>query len=432
MACYDSSPRLITCTFDQNATVGQGGGVYFRLSSPVFEGCIFTSNTANYGGGMAAAEGSSPTLTHCSFTYNTADDPVSWGGGAYFEASGGTLLNCSFRWNQSCRGKGGAMYISGGNPAFLNCSFIENDVPNGRGGGLYMISAMPSFSGCLFEGNVANRGGAAYVISDLGANVTDCKFVDNRAFSIGGAVAYENAGLTNLTRCVFDSNEAQSGAGVSSMGNSVPILANCTMHGCRGSAISISSTSADTARVQNSIIAFSPTSEAVTCNPGEISLTCTDIYANVGGNWTGCIASQAGQSENFSLDPLFCEANRDLTLRAASPCAPGNSPAGCGLIGALPVVCDVTDVADDAPGTPLKLTVIPNPVRGVARFDLDPMTPEAALSIFDAQGRVVEQLVGQDGHWTWTPGSAVPAGVYFARMSDGGQDREAIKFLYLR
>ena len=45
--------------------------------------------------------------------------------------------------------------------------------------------------------------------------------------------------------------------------------------------------------------------------------------------------------DNVALDPLFCDGGTaDLTLHADSPCAPNNSPAGCGLIGACPVGCE--------------------------------------------------------------------------------------------
>ncbi len=49
-------------------------------------------------------------------------------------------------------------------------------------------------------------------------------------------------------------------------------------------------------------------------------------------------------SENYGnlfVDPLLCDPeNGDLTLRSNSPCAPNNSPAGCGLIGACEVGCE--------------------------------------------------------------------------------------------
>lgn len=52
---------------------------------------------------------------------------------------------------------------------------------------------------------------------------------------------------------------------------------------------------------------------------------------------------------NFYLDPLFCGGADSTTayyLQSDSPCAPGNDPldGSCGLIGALPVGCQLTPV----------------------------------------------------------------------------------------
>jgi hypothetical protein len=90
-------------------------------------------------------------------------------------------------------------------------------------------------------------------------------------------------------------------------------------------------------------------------------------------------------------------------------------------------------VADAGAATvPQKLVVFPNPVRGVARFELGPIATAMTLSIFDSQGRLVEQLLRQGGHWEWMPGSKVPAGVYFAKANEMAGGMEPVKFLYLR
>ncbi len=130
---------------------------------------------------------------------------------------------------------------------------------------------------------------------------------------------------------------------------------------------------------------------------------------------------------------MFCDAGGgDFTLNAQSPCAPANSPAGCDLIGALPVGCGVTDVAtDDAPPAEPRLIVTPNPVRGAAEFAF-PGVGVRVLAIFNSRGRLIERLIGIDGRWAWTPGASAPAGVYFARLEGGGTARQAVKFLYLR
>jgi hypothetical protein len=233
---------------------------------------------------------------------------------------------------------------------------------------------------------------------------------------------------------IFVANQAgEGGAWFVESGN--PSSMSCTFYGNQSGSGSSIKVNSDTVTVEHSIIAFAPFGEAVTCAGGVVNLTCTDIYANLGGNWTGCIASQLGQNGNFSANPLFCDAtNRDFTIRAASPCAPANSPPGCGLIGALPVGCGIADVAlpEEAPSADLKLVVIPNPVRGVARFELESAGSLSKLRIFDSQGRLIEQLSSQDGRWQWTPAPSVPAGVYFARPELDVSDGQAVKFLYLR
>lgn len=67
------------------------------------------------------------------------------------------------------------------------------------------------------------------------------------------------------------------------------------------------------------------------------NITCSDIWGNIGGDWTGSIAGQAGLNDNISANPRFCHPHvGDYTLAADSPCAPA---AGCGM-GALGVGCD--------------------------------------------------------------------------------------------
>jgi hypothetical protein len=53
------------------------------------------------------------------------------------------------------------------------------------------------------------------------------------------------------------------------------------------------------------------------------------------------MADPTGTNGNFSLDPMFCSLfTLDVRLASTSPCTAANSPAGCGLVGALDVGCD--------------------------------------------------------------------------------------------
>jgi hypothetical protein len=75
-----------------------------------------------------------------------------------------------------------------------------------------------------------------------------------------------------------------------------------------------------------------------------VQLDCNDVWSNAPANYAG-IPDHTGWSGNISDDPLFCNLPaRDFTIDETSPCAAANSPAGCGLIGALEVGCGVIAV----------------------------------------------------------------------------------------
>ena len=74
------------------------------------------------------------------------------------------------------------------------------------------------------------------------------------------------------------------------------------------------------------------------------TLTCCNVFGNVGGDYVECIAEQDTMNSNISLDPLFCDAaNGDFRLQDDSPCAPFSPPnPDCDLIGAWGVGCEPT------------------------------------------------------------------------------------------
>lgn len=83
------------------------------------------------------------------------------------------------------------------------------------------------------------------------------------------------------------------------------------------------------------------------CYGGAIpSVSCSDFYNNVGGDWEGCVADQYGINGNICEDPLFCAPDQnDFTLDCASPCAAENNPE-CGQIGAWSVGCGATPAVE--------------------------------------------------------------------------------------
>ena len=303
--------------------------------------------------------------------------------------------------------QGGGMLCWMASPAIVDCDVAENEAYEG-GGGVSSFYGSPSFLRCTFRDNSARGGGA---LSALGVStLTGCVFVRNSASEAGGAIAFGSVGRDYpvLQSCTFALNAASNGAGIA----------------CRFGAMVL---------LERSILAFGGGGgAAVSCDGvSAATLTCCDVFGNGGGDWVGCLDGQYGVNGNFAADPIFCgAAMNDFTLHAASPCAPGNSPGGCSLVGALPVGCGVEGVGEGGWVAASGLRVMRNPARVVAELVLEGGGPEV-LEILDAQGRLVERVPGSGGRWTWEPGGARPAGVYFARLLGGG-DQAAVKFAYMR
>jgi hypothetical protein len=341
----------------------------------LFEDCSFIANTADAeAGAIWTGFFSQPTLRRCVFQAN-----IAWTGGAGRVEGMATVEDCDFISNQARFG--GGIELGGGNPIVTRSRFFDNTAEV-EGGGVRCANSEPAeLRECVIAGNTAPNGGGLFLY---------------RATVV-------------VTQCTLHGNSS----GVQVGRNGDPIPSEITM--------------------SRSILTGSTDGQAVQCGTGIVTLTCTDVFGNVGGDWVGCIAGQNGTGGNFSLDPIFCGPDEDdFALHAKSPCTAENSPAGCGLIGALPVACGLTDVADEAPSASLRLTVVPNPVRGFARFEAGPAAPFTTLRIFDSQGRLVEQLRRQGEHWEWAPGSAAPTGIYFAVLEGGVAAAEPVKFLYLR
>ncbi|MCK4413044.1 MAG: hypothetical protein KAY32_05835 [Candidatus Eisenbacteria sp.] len=227
---------------------------------------------------------------------------------------------------------GGAILCVGASPEIRNCIFHENrsyDIEGQSDGGAIssINGGTPAVIGCLFSENMSSYGGALYGEFSL---IEQCTFVRNRAldesgWSHGGAVClvYHNAIIRD---CTLVYNEADHGSGLAFYG--------CSPH------------------IDNTIVAFSGPGQAVYLNAATPIFTCSDLYGNSGGDWTGGITGQLGVDGNISSDPLFCwpepELTTEWTLHSDSPCALGVST--CGLIGAWGVGCGSTPRRDTSWG----------------------------------------------------------------------------------
>lgn len=229
---------------------------------------------------------------------------------------------------------------------------IRNGQTNLTGAGLNCYAGSPEFRHCRFEGNRAGGGGAVAYADGSFPRFIACTFIDNSAGGDGGAVLGYSAGdHPEFTDCLFVDNEAGALGGALALdpisGSNAATLVGCTLRdntsAASGGAIYLRH--ADLT-LERCIIAFSEDRAVGFGDGASAALSCCDLFGNQGGDWVDDLAGQLGVDGNFLADPLFCDTD-DSGLYGASPCAPGNHPAGadCGLIGALPVRCEPTAAA---------------------------------------------------------------------------------------
>jgi predicted outer membrane repeat protein len=157
--------------------------------------------------------------------------------------------------------------------------------------------------------------GGALLLDGASPSIHLCTFWSNTATDVGGAISCRQGASPQISQCTARDNAAPSGGVIACQGGAYPAI-------------------------DRSILSFSTQGQAVFCDSESgATLTCCDVFGNVGGDWQGCIFEQLGQDENLNLDPLYCGID-DFTLDGHSPCLPTNPySAECGLIGAWSEGC---------------------------------------------------------------------------------------------
>ncbi len=359
-----------------------------------------------------------------------------------------------------------------GSAIFLNCEF-ENTAWVGR-----VNESGIRMEDCTVTGGtetlVSGSGGAGFYRCHLHANgeiadcnsatLIDCTIEGNTAttalVTVWTSMYYGGCGLEECSNCIFADNQAPfviGGAGIRCTGctfvgntggaiewaywGSEPcqdlILTGCTFvaGGSTEGAQIVTDAWEDPwdveVRIDNCLIAFNEGAAAQVSNAFSVpEIGCSDFWSNTGGDWTGLIADQLGVNGNIAQDPRLCSlAERDLHLRADSPCAPFSPPnPECDLIGAWPVGCSSSTPEPPSSTTARALAPPrPNPFGRATWVALigSAAGPEgAAVVIHDATGRVVRRLevpaVDALGGVWWDgrsdEGAALPSGVYVCRL----------------
>lgn len=310
-----------------------GGGILVAYGShPTITHCIFDGNEAGFegfGAGLLAWEDCDITLTDCVFVNGVSG----WYGGGFVlrKYCDALVERCIVDNNYAQHGGGGGS-ITNSNAIVNDCSFTNNRTTEaGAGGCLVKAGAQPVFTRCVFAGNSAWGGGGIGMGNFPNVTAIDCLFEGNHAFGGGGGAIHSDFDTSAITllNCTFARNSTDG----------------------TGEHILVSTTASATLR--NSILDAGCTGTAAVnvAGNGTLDIDCCVVVggaAAVAG--AGTILYGAG---NVDAAPLFCGPSAcgattwpsgDYTLDAASPAAPGAN--GCGLVGAYPVACGATPVAE--------------------------------------------------------------------------------------
>jgi len=474
VCCDDADPAIESCTLVGNSAP-EGAGIRCVLSSPAVEKSVIAMSPA--GEAVSCDSTSSPELACCDVYGNGGGD---WTGCIQgLEGSDGNFSqdpvfcdpdSADFRLDSSSPcvsapgcGRVGALgvgcwqyrawHVPGDAPT------IQAGVDSASAGdtvlvacGTYAEADLSLKSGIVLR---SETGQADCVTIDAQGEgrVFWCVGVDSTASiegltltggaangvvwpdNTGGAMYCENSSLA-ISGCVFDDNSAAYGGAVT-LRYSSPAITQCTFvyNSASGSGAGIYS-SYSTLHLENSIIALSGDGEAVDGYQGSAQITCSDLYGNAGGDWVGWIAGKDTTGGNFSADPCFCEPFTGH-VTVTSPCAPDSSPAGCGLVGALGVGCELTEVPEADRTLPARLTLGPavpnpfNPVTAISYAIPAGKGPErVTLTVYNCLGQRVKTLVDADqppgfysAVWDGTDQKhrAVASGVYFYRIAWNGK-----------
>lgn len=251
--------------------------------------------------------------------------------------SSSTLIGLEFRgglaWN------GGAILQRGAQVNLSSCNFRENAAEQ-AGGAVFADGGTLSCDACLFDSNRSGGGGGEIFLSDAAAELTACTLVGGDAF-LGGGLYLGPGAHAELKQCIMVGESAELG-GWAFVHDGFLYADQCTFFGIPGDELSGGihlRGEVGSAYIETSILCFAGRAAVESERDGSAMLLCSNLYGNVGGDWSGVVAAQVGLGGNLSADPGFCALMRgDFAIDEASPCAPANNPCEA-LIGALGVGC---------------------------------------------------------------------------------------------
>jgi len=374
----------------RNASGGDGAAVFCWTASPTIRNCVIEGGT---GRGIYCRSGSQARIENC-IIQNNDSAGVQLETGANVTITGGRIAGNT--------GYGIRMW-DGTTATISGCQF-GTSVANARGesGAIRALYSSLTVTGCSITNGTGN--GIESYGNDL--TVTRCDLVDNRSQTNGGAIAiyWSEENTVRIDSCFFFGNTAATGGGLYlAQVGTLSISHSTFVNNKTGIDPNIEGNYVGPITMANCIIANSTTGPGIDDADGIIGMTisCTDIHGNAGGDWVGVLSQQLGVRGNIAAAPLFCDAvSGDFTIAATSPCAAANT--ACGGMGVYPVGCTLNQppvFVEQSDTTILEMQTL---ILTVLAGDPDEDIPDLSTGALPANGTFADHGDGS-GSLTFTP-----------------------------
>lgn len=213
---------------------------------------------------------------------------------------------------------------------------------NDYGGGIYILGAAPTLRDLRFVScRATNAGGAIFIRQSTGALLEDIVIENSSASTSGGAGIGLRQSSVAISGLLMSSNHSyrlacglESEDSQLSLDGATFVDNSCTEE---GAVIALAGGSATLSRC---LVAYNAGDGGIAGSEGaQLAITCSNLWQNQGGNFTGELGDPTGQDGNTAVDPRFCDlGSGDWQLHADSPCLPAGNACGV-LIGALVEGC---------------------------------------------------------------------------------------------
>jgi hypothetical protein len=316
-------------------TLQAGGGAWYSDWLALVGGAIALWNGTTVEGSVR--------IDNCVFSENHIEGPSRQRGGALFlrGIEDAEISNCRFDRNTTEGGSGGHIDIGEGSYKIDGCSFELREGASGDGTGInHEGGGSIEIRGCRFEGHGSS--------TNLFITADQVALVDNAFLDVDGIFARRVwvQGINSTPQSVVCERNVFRGPDHTAMDPDLWFISGRGDLRCNGNTFVRTTLTIDagggSAPFECSRNIFYESRRSVlvlhggtfACNvswPDSIDAACCGVQLD----------------RNTRADPLFCDLNSgDVTIAKVSPCAADRSPPGCGQIGALGVVCELSPVRE--------------------------------------------------------------------------------------